>query len=140
MANKGEEVKVETPSLSPEAVFSLAGKISGLLSGVSKKQQREILSLVASQQSYRLVPIGVAIATPSQRGGAIAPKPKDKGVAQVAPSFDKTNPEWVRLNKERDTLVSQLKSAPEADKPQLKTALRETESALQTLKRKLQGK
>jgi hypothetical protein len=141
MANKGDDVKVETPSLDNQSIFALAGKISGLLSGVSKKQQREILSLVASQQSYRLVPIGVAIATSSQGGGARAPKPKvDKGLAVVKPSFDKSNPEWVRLNQTRDTIVNQLKTAAEADKPKLKVALRDCEGSILALKHRLQGK
>jgi hypothetical protein len=123
----------ETPKL------SVGEKISAMLEilkGSSSRETGDILKAVAAIKNLRVVSAERSFAQPSTKakaGGEVKTKQKPKAAVW------KTQ-EWEAAGKEHQVLVQAVKESSEADRPDLILRLREKESSMKLLKKKLQGK
>jgi len=95
--------------------LSVAGNILSQLkaSGLSKTDQKKALQHVATEYGLRVVPVGVAIATPQV---SARPAPKGKGPSTKQKDPVNLDPRVLELQKELDRLtdlVRKSKSSPE---------------------------
>jgi hypothetical protein len=99
-------------------VFNTACQVDELLSKLSNRQVREVLSMLAIKRRLTVSPIpnlgsgyrfqpGSGQKTPSFGGKPRRPPP--------APALHKRDPEWNRLNRERAAFIAELKKATVED-------------------------
>lgn len=123
--------------------FATAEACSKLLKGLSNRQKREVLNLLASQSGMRVVPAGVPIGNlvgKTQSQGKPAPK-STKVVKAQAPKVAewKQSPEWKAAESKRSAVVDLLKQAPEGQKAPLELELRECEAHMKALRNTLRA-
>lgn len=107
----------------PATSFEVAEQIAALLNGLSKAKRREALQLVASRDELRVVPMDrpigrVGIPAPlsiDRKGPLGSSNKKNQGGTKVVPakastSLYRSDKILSDLNKERGTIVSQLKN------------------------------
>jgi hypothetical protein len=123
----------ETPKL------SVGEKISAMLEILKDGSNREvadILKAVAAIKNLRVVSADRSFAQPSSKTkvkGETKTKQKPKAAVWK-------NNEYVLAEKEHQNLVQAIKESSEADRPGLILKLREQESSMKLIKKKLQGK
>jgi hypothetical protein len=123
----------ETPKL------SVGEKISAMLEilkGSSNREVGDILKAVAAINNLRVVSAERSFAQPQSKT-----KVKDEAKTKQRPKVAvwKTQ-EWETEQKEHQVLVQAVKESDEANRPGLILRLRDKESSMKLLKKKLQGK
>jgi len=124
-------------SSSATKILEAVQLLTEALSGLSNKQCREALSMVAAPKNLRVIsmdrPVGNNQPTVNR---PIGRKPK----ATPAAAW-KQRPEWISAVADHATAIAAVKSAStEADRSQRVRSLREIEDHMRALKLSLQGK
>jgi len=128
------------------APFELAGKISEISATYSKSEFKEALTMLASLNGLRVVPIGIALKTPEPVKTVPAIKQKvGQRISPSGPSLGqacRSNPQYVDLENERQKVIFNLKQEVggiEAQEP-LKASLQDLSQKIKTLKAELREK
>jgi hypothetical protein len=117
---------------SSEKIDAIAS-ISAILSGLSNREAREVITMVSSVRNLRVVSMDRPIGRPTP----MEEKP-NKAKKANKPSPWKKNPEWVAAVAARSTIVERLKANP-GNSQAILADLRKQESAMKDLKRQLLG-
>jgi hypothetical protein len=121
--------------LSERKIMAAVVAMRSVLAGLSSREMKEALTMVASTHELRVVsanrPIGLV--TPAE------PKKTVKTVIKPKKASWKEKPEWKTALADRATLVASLKASPPESQGALLQSLRAQEAEMKTLKQSLQG-
>jgi hypothetical protein len=119
--------------------FELARRLSELLSQFSKSAQKSALTMVTATMGKRVVPIGIPLGSTKSEETDSAKSRKGKRPREEKSSW-KRDARWVALQKERSTIVGELKPVNDGeDRRKLVSGLRDVESRLRDLKCQLRS-
>jgi hypothetical protein len=109
---------VEVGNTDTANIFMKAGQVASILDGLSKKQQKDVLSIVSARYSLRVVPVGLQVGSnlPSVRKVSEGGNKVVKG-GQRPPPKNPVNatPEMLALKKQLNECITSLKAMGEND-------------------------
>jgi hypothetical protein len=122
----------ETSSEEEVKLGKYVDEVFSILKTLSIKQKKAVLTMVGSAFSVRLVPTGIPIGgvVPRSKQDNSPAKPERGPSGQQPKALYKKDPKWIKLAKDRETIVSLIKKGESGMIP----VLRSKESEMKTFR------